>query len=213
VTASADPTDFSHGTGRTVLLDDAGAFIDPSPYIDPVSGGLYLVYKQRPTSMTGSHVHIRPMRNPTTFSGPATLLISSADVPMSEAIVEQPMMFHAGGVYFLLFSTGNGATTTYRIDYATSANLTGPFNYRGTIFRTNADTSVPLSRRVIAPGSSSIVRDGAGDPWMVYRQKTTLEDTFANRGVCIDPIEIDPAARAIRGMPTKGVTRPAPAPL
>ncbi|MGZ5969965.1 MAG: hypothetical protein ACXWP4_19970, partial [Polyangiales bacterium] len=70
-----------------------------------------------------------------------------------------------------------------------------------------------LSKKVISPGAPSIVRDGAGDTWMVYRQKTTIDDTFAQRGVCIDPISIDGAKNEITGHATKGVLRPAPKPI
>lgn len=87
---------------------------------------------------------------------------------------------------------------------------------RGSLFRSDRDLILQacsaVSRRVISPGASSIVRDGAGRTWMVYRQKTTTADTFADREVCIDPITIDPPAREIRGAPSRGVTRPGPTP-
>lgn len=210
VIASDDPTDFRGGT-RTVLLDDDFAFIDPSPFEDPSTGRLYLLFKRRGAFGTGSEIRIRPLSRPAAFSGEATTLLESESVPDSHQILEHPMMWRQGGVYFLVFSKGDGAGTTYQIAYATSGAPDGTFVQRGSLFRSDADLTG--DRRVIAPGASSIVRDGAGRTWMVYRQKTTTADTFADRQVCIDPITIDPPAREIRGNPTRGVVRPGPTPL
>jgi hypothetical protein len=66
---------------------------------------------------------------------------------------------------------------------------------------------------VISPGSSSIVRDGAMQTWMVYRQKTTTAHTSADRGLAIDRVTFAPATDSISGTPSKGVTRRAPVPL
>ncbi|MGZ3449400.1 MAG: family 43 glycosylhydrolase [Polyangiales bacterium] len=212
VVESADPLDFKGGK-RTVLLDDDYAFIDPSPFQDPMTGKLHLLFKRRGVFGTGSENDIRPMSSPTAFDGPATTLVESEKIPASEQITEHPMMRRDGSTLFLLFSAGNGAGTTYRIDYATSSSTTGPFDYRGTLFESDPMLGGDLSKKVISPGAPSIVRDGAGDTWMVYRQKTTIDDTFAQRGICIDPISIDGAKNEITGHATKGVLRPAPKPI
>jgi beta-xylosidase len=162
---------------------------------------------------TGSEIDIRPMDSPTSFSGPRTMLIDSEMVPNTAHVTEQPTMWRAGGVYYLLFSANDGAGLEYRIPYATSSSPMGPFTLQGTLFHSSADLTGDLSRAVISPGSSSIVRDGAMDTWIVYRQKTTTEHTFADRGVAIDRITFEPAMNSISGTPTKGVTRRAPVPL
>lgn len=212
VVESADPLDFKGGT-RTVLLDGDYAFIDPSPFVDPATDRLYLLYKHRGVFGTGSEIDIRPMSSPTAFDGPAQVLLESEKIPGSEQIIEHPMMRRQGSTVFLLFSAGDGAGTTYRISYATSASPTGTFTVRGTLFASDPDLTGDLSKKVISPGASSIVRDGAGDTWMVYRQKTTTEHTFADRGVCIDRVTLDGASNSISGKATRGVLRPAPQPL
>lgn len=212
VVESTDPLDFKSGK-HTVLLDDDYAFIDPSPFQDPMTGKLYLLFKRRGVFGTGSEVDIRPMSSPTAFDGAATTLVESDKIPDSEQITEHPMMRRDGGTLFLLFSAGNGGGTSYRIDYATGSEPAGKFTYRGTLFESDKMLTGDLSKKVISPGAPSIVRDGAGQTWMVYRQKTTIDDTFAERGVCIDKIVLDGAKNTITGHATKGVLRPAPTPL
>ncbi len=212
VIESDDPTNFKNGRKRTVLLDGKYAFIDPSPFVDPATGKLHLLYKRRGALGTGTELMIRPMSSPTAFSGPATVLVRSKEIPQPGQL-EHPMLRRVGQKYFLLFSKGLGDTSTYQIVYATSRSPTGPFTYRGALFTSSKDLSGDLSRKVIAPGASSIVRDGAGKTWMVYRQKKTLTKTYKQRGVCIDRVVFDPPNNRITGNPTKGVKRQAPAPL
>ena len=213
VIESDDPADFHGGTGRKVLLSDDYAFIDPSPYQDPVTNALYLVFKRRGPYGTGTEIRIRPLSNPTAFGGPATTLLESQDVADSFNILEHPQLWRKGKLYYLLFSKGQGDRSTYAIAYATSESATGPYVQRGVLFGSDGNLTGNLGKKVIAPGASSIVRDGSGATWMVYRQKKTTDVTFGDRGVCIDPIEIRPAEHAILGTPTKGVLRPGPVTL
>ena len=213
VIESDTPADFHGGKNRTVLLNDDYAFIDPSPFEDPVTHKLYLVYKRRGTFGTGSELRVRPLSSPTAFSGAATVLLESQNVPDSLSIVEHPMLWRAGSLYYLLFSKGQGDNVTYKIAYATSKSVTGPYTQQKVLYASDTNLGNDLSKKVIAPGAASIVRDGAGATWMVYRQKKTADVTFADRGVCIDAIDIRPAEQAIVGDATKGVLRPAPAPL
>jgi beta-xylosidase len=212
VVESDDPSNFRGGT-RTVLLDDQYAFIDPDPFLDPVSGRLWLVFKRRGAFGTGSEIDVRPMDSPTSFSGARTMLIDSEMVPNTAHVTEQPTMWRAGDVYYLLFSANDGAGLEYHIPYATASSPTGPFTLRGTLFHSSSNLMGDVSTSVISPGSSSIVRDGAMQTWIVYRQKTTTLHTFADRGVAIDRVTFQPAMQSIAGSPSKGVTRRAPVPL
>lgn len=212
VIESDDPTDFHNGTNRHVLLDGDYAFIDPSPFVDPVTGELFLVFKARGAYGTGTELRVRPMSNPWTFSGPATTVMESQNVPNAGQL-EQPQLRRANNKFFLLFSKGLGDEPSYQIVYAWAQSATGPFTYVGALFESDANLSGNVSQKVIAPGSSSVVLDGAGKPWMVYRQKKTTTKTFGDRGVCIDPVAFHPATNSISGTPTKGVTRTGPVPL
>lgn len=213
VIQSDTPESFQNGIGRKVLLDDDHAFIDPSPFEDPVTHELYLAFKRRGEYGTGSDLRVRPMASPTAFGGAATVLIESENVANSFSVVEHPMLWRQGNLFYLLFSRGQGDRPTYGIAYATSKSITGPYEQRGVLFGSDGNLGGDVSKKVIAPGASSIVRDGAGATWMVYRQKKTAEDGWNDRGVCIDPIEVRPAEQKIVGTPTKGVLRPGPTPL
>ena len=204
VVESSDPLKFGSGK-RTVLLDDDYAFIDPSPFVDD-GGKLYLYYKKRGATGSGSELNVRPMMSPTAFSGPPKLLVDSDKIPDAEHTVEHPNVWREGSTYFLLFSKGDGGGTGYAIAYATASDPMGPFTQKGVLFR--SDTT-----KVISPGASSIVKDGADRPWMIYRQKTTTKKTFADRNVTLDPVTFDPQKGQIGGSPTRGVMRPAPTPL
>jgi beta-xylosidase len=212
VVQSDSPEDFTGGK-RTVLLDDAYAFIDPSPFVDPKNGKMYLYFKHRGMLGTGSAIRVRPLTNPTNFGGAATELFTSNDVPDAYSIVEQPMMWRENDVFFLLYSRGQGDRPTYQIAYATSKNAEGPFTQRGLLFQSDPLPGVNTAKKVIAPGAASIVRDTDKNTWVVYRQKTTTQDTFGDRFVAIDPVTFKSGVPTIDGHPSRGETRKSPAPI
>ena len=123
------------------------------------------------------------------------------------------MAWREGDQYFLLLSKGHGGGMGYEVAYATSSSPTGPFGQWGVVFQSDPEPGEDTAKKVISPGATSVVRDGDGKTWMVYRQKTTTTHTFADRAVCIDRVTFQPVKRKIVGTPTKGVTLPAPAPL
>jgi beta-xylosidase len=212
VVESDDPEHFQGGQ-RTLLLDDAYAFIDPSPFVDPKNGNLFLYFKHRGMQGGGSTINVRPLKNPTTFDGPGKELFSSNDVPDAASIVEQPMVWREDDVFYLLYSRGQGDNATYQIAYATAKGAQGPFTQQGVLFRSDDNPGVNTPKKVIAPGASSIVRDADKAPWVVYRQKTSPMETFGDRFVAIDPITFKPGALAIEGHPSRGEKRKAPAAL
>lgn len=210
VVESDDPEHFKGGK-RTVLLDDAYAFIDPSPFLDPKNGNMFLYFKHRGAQGGGSAIHVRPLKDPSTFDGPGKELFSSNDVPNAANIVEHPMVFREDDTFFLLYSRGQGDNATYQIAYATSKGAQGPFTQQGVLFRSDDNPGVNTAKKVIAPGASSIVRDAAKETWIVYRQKTGVADTFGDRFVAIDPVTFKPGQLTIEGHPSRGEKRKAPA--
>lgn len=205
------PTSFTGS--RKVLLDGDYAFIDPSPFLDTSDGRLYLTYKKRGAYGTGTQINVRPMSDPQNFSGNSVRVFHDNDIPDSYNILEHPHILYKNGKYFLFFSKGSGSKTTYAIDYAVGNDPMGPFTYKENLFKSSADLSGDLSQKVISPGGSSIVRDGSGQAYIVYRQKTTTQDTFGDRVVCVDKVTIDAANSTVTASPSKGVARTAPVPL
>lgn len=214
VVESTDPLNFKTGTPKVLLSDDY-VFLDPSPFHDPNTGKLYLLFKRRTPSMSASEIRIRPMANPTRIGGEASTLVRGADIPSSRGIVEHPEIEERDGVYYFLFSYGHGAyADSYTIAYRTSkSGPTGGYGPVRTLFA--PDESPNMGAPIWAPGASSVVRDGAGKDWLVYRQKTKAVTGFGDRQVAIDRIRFKPDENppVIRGTPTRNVVLDAPAPL
>jgi beta-xylosidase len=207
----SSPTDFSGE--KTVLLNDSYAFIDPSPFIDPTDSSLYLTYKRRGKTGTGSQIDIRPMSSLAIFSGDSRTIFHSDDISGSASVLEHPHIREEDGKYFLFFSKNSGKKPLYKIDYAVAGSVMANYVHKGTLFESDSNLSSYLHNKVIAPGGSSIVVDGSDKRWMVYRQKTTTEITFGDRVVCVDQIEIFADKDSVAGSPSKGVVKEAPTPL
>ena len=95
---------------------------------------------------------------------------------------EAPFVLKRKGIYYLMYSSGSCHDHTYRVQYATSANPLGPYEYKGCILETNADSTVH------GPGHHSILQEG-DDYYMVYHRH---DNPHSNRGfhrqICIDPM-------------------------
>ena len=147
--------------------------------------------------------------------GAASTLISGNDIARSRGIVEHPEIEERDGVYFFLFSYGHGAyADSYTIAYRTSKS--GPTRGYGPVRKLFAPDERPdRGAPIRAPGASSIVQDGAGRDWLVYRQKTKAATGFGDRQVAIDRVRLRPDATppVIRGTPTRNVPLDAPIPL
>lgn len=209
VVKSDRPTSFNR-SDRTVLLDDDFALIDPSPFVD--GDKLYLYYKSR-TNEGGSKLLVHSMGNPEALAGDPTELFHSSDLPNAVGILEHPHCFRELESYFLFFSSGQGKDVTYKVNYATAENPSGPFTYRGILMESDNELSGDLRTKNISPGGSSIVFDGNGQKWMVYRQKTTTDLTFADRATCITALNIDPSINQAEAENTFNKLRDLPAPL
>lgn len=73
-------------------------------------------------------------------------------------LVEAPSLIHVRGVWFLFFSSGCYAETTYDLSYATATSVTGPYTKaRAPV----APLLVTGTNGLRAPGSASVARDGS----------------------------------------------------
>lgn len=212
VVKSDDPLDFTGGAPK-VLLDDDYVFLDPSPFVDPKDGEMYLLFKRRTADLSSSEIRIRSMAGPMQMGGgDATTLVKGSDIPGSEGIVEHPEMFVRNGRYFFFFNYGHGGkANSYHIAYKSSgASPTSKFTDRHVLFAPNLSPAKGLP--IYAPGALSIVRDGKGRDWAVYRQKTDATEGFGDRKVAIDRVtfgtgNVDPK---VDGRATRHVVLPAP---
>ncbi|MFO0577411.1 MAG: family 43 glycosylhydrolase [Polyangia bacterium] len=212
VVEGTSPTQFDPDT-RKVLLDGDYAFLDPTFFKD-ADGKMFLFFKWRGHSGTGSEIKGRRLADPKNFwdSTGGTVLLNSDQLvdKFGPGQMEHPSVDEKNGHYVLFFSYGDGNGTgddAYKVFYAKATNPLGPY----TLAAENPILYSGQSPGVRTPGATSTVRDGDNKLWMVYRQK---KDRSAKRDlvVCIDRCVITDAGN-VNITATHGTTETAPVPL
>lgn len=102
-----------------------------------------------------------------------------------EGYVEGPMMFRHRGKYYFMWSEGGWTGPDYRVAYAMSDSVFGPFRRIGTVLQ--QDTTVATGA-----GHHSVIRIPGRDEWYIVYHRRPLGRTDANhRVVCIDRMLFD----------------------
>ncbi|MCC8118863.1 MAG: family 43 glycosylhydrolase [Bacteroidales bacterium] len=108
-------------------------------------------------------------------------------IPNTEIIdfFEAPFVLKRDSTYYFMYSSESCHNETYHVQYATSKNPLGPYEYKGTILKTNEDGTVH------GPGHHSILKDG-DDYYILYHRH---DNPHSNRGfhrqLCLDKMEFD----------------------
>lgn len=211
VVEGTSPTSFDPAT-RKVLLNSEYAFIDPTLFQD-ADGKLFLFFKWRGQSGTGSEIKGRRMADPKNFwdnNGGTLLLHSDQLANLGPGQMEHPSVDQKSGYYILYFSYGDGngtGTDAYKVCYARATSPLGPY----TLATENPIMYSGQNPGVRTPGATSTVRDGDNKLWMVYRQK---KDSTAERDlvVCIDRCILSETGN-VNITATRGTAETAPVPL
>lgn len=99
--------------------------------------------------------------------------------------VEGPIMFQRQGKYYFMWSEGGWGGPDYRVAYAMSESVFGPFERIGTILQ--QDTAVATGA-----GHHSVIKSPGKDEWHIVYHRRPLGETDANhRVVCIDRMYFD----------------------
>lgn len=164
-------------------------------------GRYYLYYAEYPAFK----ISVQQMASPVQKTGAPVRILKPGELwekrpyPLTEA----PWMLKHNGTYYLLYSGGGADTQDYAIGYATAKSPLGPFTkYPGN----------PLFKKgdgIFGPGHPSVIKDSAGDLWMVYHQQKDAARGW-NRIICIDPIRFDENG-VLLGKPTREQPQPVPA--
>jgi beta-xylosidase len=190
--------------GRPIGCGDneGSAMIDPSPFVDPVSGQAYLYVSEdfacpakswfcdftdgvlRPTisviPLDATHLHAVGPRVPL-FSGDGGTWEGIGGPP---ATVEGPTMVYNNGVYYLLYSGGQWRGA-YGMGYATALSPLGPFA------KSPSNPILTGTKGVFGPGGGDTPVVGPhGGTWIVYHARAGGPGT--PRTLRIDPFTWEP---------------------
>lgn len=122
---------------------------------------------------------------------------------------EGPCMRKYAGKYFLLYTGGPYGQYDYAIGYAYSNSPDGTFTkYSGNPIMSNVE-----SPNVYSPGVPTVVQDGGGTDFVVYRQRITAERQ-SDRFVAIDKlVKSNAENNVINAVATRGTSQTDPVPL
>lgn len=125
--------------------------------------------------------------------------------------MEAPFMVYRKGLYHMTYSINVTSSPTYRVGYATSKNLDGPFEYVGEILKADP------SQGIAGTGHNSIVNVPGTDDWYIayHRFAPANNATYLAREVTIDKLSFDSYTGLIQKVvPTlRGVTVPQKVPI
>jgi hypothetical protein len=157
---------FTDTSTAPLLCDSAlGGAIDPAPFVDPVTGQPYLIWK---TNDGGSNQPARLWSQPLgpdgrTLIGQASLIqVQDPTRHPSETTIENPQMVESGGDYFLVFSTGIWNSPSYAETAVQCAGPAGPCDGpdHGSFLTSYGD--------VAGPGGGMFFRDASGNWQLAY---------------------------------------------
>jgi hypothetical protein len=170
-----------------------GGAIDPSPFVDPVTGHAYLDWKSNDGGSTqGAKLWSQRLSaNGMSLVGTPHVLLTQDTVEFPwETTIENPDMVDVGGTYLLLVSTGTYNSSSYSQTYATCAGPTGPCTQsRNTPLLSNYGSAA-------GPGGGSLFQDGSGNWFLGYaawRPNCTSYACGGARRLFVAPAVITPA--------------------
>lgn len=164
-------------TGLPVGCGDAAGTgnIDPSPFVDPLTGNAYLYVATDTSSAGGDHlqptISVIPLsanlqsatggRTPLFAGDRGTWEAAGAPAPT----VEDPTAMERNGAYYLLYSGGSWVRD-YGMGYATAPSPTGPFT------KSPANPMLGPTADAVTPGGGDTVVTGPhGGAWMAYHAR------------------------------------------
>ena len=157
--------------GEPLQCGEGFVNIDPFAYDDPATGKRLLYWGSgfRPIKvqeLAPDRVSFAPGSRPIDLIS----VIPDDDPANYQRLVEGAWVVRRGGFYYLFYSGDNccGPNAHYALMVARSRSATGPFETFAQA--TGAANSVILEQggNWLAPGHNSVIRDAAGDFWLLY---------------------------------------------
>lgn len=181
----------TNGIGVAVADTPGGPFIDLVDYpivdshindADPMDqqvffdddGRIYLIWG-------GSRVNIAPLNDDMMTVENWEDGSGAKDISPNEGFGEGSYMLKHDGTYYFMWSEGGYGTPDYRVAYAKSDSITGPFDRIGLIL--SKDETV-----ADGPGHHSIIQDDDGQYYIVYHRRIIGDDVADNRVLAVDKL-------------------------
>jgi len=155
---------------------NGGVAMDQQVFIDD-DGKYYMIWG-------GTRANIAPLNDDMSSLGTFEDGSGPVDITPNEGFTEGSYMLKRNGHYYYMWSENGYGTPDYRVGYAMSDSITGPFERIGLI----------LSRDdVVAdgPGHHSIINDGDGKYYIVYHRRIIGDTVADNRVLAIDLLEFN----------------------
>jgi hypothetical protein len=153
----------------------SGQAIDPAAFHDPVSGKYYLFW--------GNGTPVFAELNDDMVSVKTETI---APISGLTSYREGTFVNYRDGLYHLTYSIDDTGSENYRVGYATSTSVTGPWTYRGVILQ--KDTSLGIR----GTGHNSVINVPGTDDWYIAYHRFGMPDgDGTHRETTIDRIQFD----------------------
>jgi hypothetical protein len=151
----------------------SGQAIDPAAFEDPATGRFYLFWGN------GSPLYAELSDDMLSIK-PGTI----ARIDGLTGFREGTFVNHRDGTYHLTYSIDDTGSPNYRVGYATSTSVDGPWTYRGVVLEKDA------SQGILGTGHSSILQVPGTDEWYIaYHRFAIPGGDGTHRETTIDRLE------------------------
>ncbi len=152
----------------------SGQAIDPAAFHDPKTGKYYLFWGN------GNPVYGELSEDMKSIKAGTIRPISGLNDFREGSFVN-----YRDGLYHLTYSIDDTGSADYRVGYATSTSIDGPWTYRGVILSKDA------SQGILGTGHSSIINVPGTDEWYIaYHRFAIPGGGGTNRETTIDRLEV-----------------------
>ncbi|HEX8459645.1 MAG TPA: glycoside hydrolase family 43 protein [Pyrinomonadaceae bacterium] len=157
--------------GKPLRCGKSFVNIDPMAYDDPRTGKRLLYWGSgfeplRVQELAVDRVSFKRGSRPREIVFP----VKTDDPANYQRLIEGAWMTERDGFYYLFFSGDNccGDKAHYAVMVARSRAAEGPFETLAEATGEPQSVILSLGTRFIAPGHNSVIRDRAGDDWIIY---------------------------------------------
>lgn len=190
VATSKDPAGPFVDQGEPLLCGEGFVNIDPMAFDDPATGKKLLYWGSgheaiRVQELADDRLSFKEGSRAVELVQP----IADEDPDNYQRLIEGAWIKYRDGYYYMFYSGDNccGDQAHYAVMVARAEQATGPFETLAEASASKNSVILERNERWIAPGHNSIIKDDAGQDWMVYHA-IDANDKRKGRVMLIDKI-------------------------